>query len=95
MSGFLHELIPGLAPLHVLSDACATCNTPGRRPYIGPVGPNLFVATGGNGFAAKSSDEIGRLGAVCALATDGEWEGDTELPSTLFKPLVLPARALS
>lgn len=60
--------------------------------------PQLYVATGGNGFAAKSSDEIGRMGAECALhgyvaapnelaeASPTRWCGDNELPASLFEP---------
>lgn len=36
-----------------------------------------YVATGGNGLAAKSSDEIGRLAALAAL---GRLEADGEAP---------------
>ncbi|RVN77920.1 FAD-dependent oxidoreductase, partial [Sinorhizobium meliloti] len=43
-------------------------------PYIGFVSDRIAVLTGGNGQAAKSSDEIGRLGAV--LVADGRLEAD-------------------
>jgi sarcosine oxidase len=38
------------------------------------VSDRIAVLTGGNGQAAKSSDEIGRLGAV--LVADGRLEAD-------------------
>ena len=41
-------------------------------PYIDAiVDERLFVTTSGNGAAAKSSDEIGRLGALLA---SGQWD---------------------
>jgi sarcosine oxidase len=36
-------------------------------PYVGMVSERLAVAVGGNGKGAKSSDEIGRLGAAVLL----------------------------
>ena len=48
--------------------------------------PNHVVATGGNGQAAKSSDEIGRLAALAALGcldVDGStqaWDEPDESP---------------
>ena len=44
-------------------------HTPTRLPYIGGVEgrPGLTVCAGGNGYAAKSSDELGRIAAASAL----------------------------
>lgn len=54
--------------------------TPTDRPYIDKVHAQLGVAIGGNGYAAKSSDEIGRL-AACMM-TEG-W--NSEIPQDVFK----------
>ena len=40
-------------------------------PYIEEVYPGFVLATGGCGYAAKGSDEIGRIAAK--LCTKGEW----------------------
>jgi len=67
MTEILHNLVPGLSPLNVISDACCCPRTPTSLPYIGSVGSGHFVVIGSNGLAAKSSDEIGRLAAGAAL----------------------------
>ena len=43
--------------------ACVTSFTPENYPAIGFASERIAVLTGGCGAAAKSSDEIGRLGA--------------------------------
>ena len=96
MQHMVRELLPGLEPLCVYSDVCAASMTPTGRPYIGQVPgavPGVYVATGGNGLAAKSSDEIGRLAAAAALAGDLRagghgWGVGEELGAELFTPLV-------
>eukprot|EP00571_Detonula_confervacea_P017064 CAMPEP_0172309248 /NCGR_PEP_ID=MMETSP1058-20130122/9602_1 /TAXON_ID=83371 /ORGANISM="Detonula confervacea, Strain CCMP 353" /LENGTH=703 /DNA_ID=CAMNT_0013021843 /DNA_START=119 /DNA_END=2230 /DNA_ORIENTATION=+ len=67
MENMLRSFIPNIAPTSILSDTCATLNTPSRQAYIGEVEDGWAVATGGNGCAAKSSDELGRLAAMCIL----------------------------
>lgn len=62
-------------------DACATMVTPTFHPYIDLIEPNLGVAMGGNGWAAKSSDEIGRVAAKMMLET--KWTYD--IPKEKFK----------
>ncbi|XP_045215480.2 uncharacterized protein LOC123565756 [Mercenaria mercenaria] len=62
------------------ADSCVITETPTARPYIDMVHAQLGVAIGGNGYAAKSSDEIGRLAA--SMVTDN-W--DSELPREIFK----------
>lgn len=63
----LHRIITGLVP--TLADApismaaCVTSFTPDNYPAIGFASERIAVLTGGCGAAAKSSDEIGRLGA--------------------------------
>jgi sarcosine oxidase len=77
----LVSLIPDLkgAPIH--TDSCAVTATVSGYPYVELVADGrLCVAVGGNGQAAKSSDEIGRLAADLLLA--GEWRDD--LPADAF-----------
>ncbi|KXG85997.1 FAD-dependent oxidoreductase [Agrobacterium bohemicum] len=65
------ELMPGLAGCLVTSSSCVASITRTGYPYIGYTqSSNIAVLTGGNFVSAKSSDEIGRLGAVLLL--DGQ-----------------------
>jgi sarcosine oxidase len=67
----LHRIVTGLVP--TLADAplsmaaCVTSFTPENYPAIGFASERIAVLTGGCGAAAKSSDEIGRLGAELLL----------------------------
>ena len=78
----IRDAIPYLQSLpddRVTLDTCAVSKTPDELPYIDMVDERIGVATGGNGLAAKSGDEIGRLGALTLMG--GEWESglDREL----------------
>jgi sarcosine oxidase len=65
------ELMPALDGCPVTSGSCVASITRTGYPYIGYTqSSNIAVLTGGNFVAAKSSDEIGRLGAVLLL--DGQ-----------------------
>lgn len=76
------SLIPELEGAPVHSDTCVVTWTASGNPYLDEiVAGRLYVAVGGNGKAAKSSDEIGRLGA--ALALTGAWHDD--LPAEAFR----------
>lgn len=68
----LSLLIIGLNVSQYEVDHCAITLTPTELPYIGEAYPGVFVAVGCHGYAAKSSDEIGRLLAV--LASEGRWD---------------------
>ena len=61
-------------------DFCVVTETKTDRPYIDKINAQLGVAIGGNGYAAKSSDEIGRLAA--AMMT-GCW--DSQIPEENFR----------
>lgn len=64
----IDRLVPGLSQAPVTMSACVTSFTPTGYPAIGPAGSDkVVVLTGGCGAAAKSSDEIGRLGAEVLL----------------------------
>mmetsp|Transcript_43600 Transcript_43600/g.79722 ORF Transcript_43600/g.79722 Transcript_43600/m.79722 type:complete len:473 (+) Transcript_43600:109-1527(+) len=67
MENMLRSFVPNTDPMSILSNSCATLNTPTRQAYIGEIEDGWAVATGGNGSAAKSSDELGRLAATCIL----------------------------
>ncbi|WDZ75292.1 FAD-binding oxidoreductase [Ensifer adhaerens] len=68
LGGLLGEVMPGLQPVSTHFSPCVTSFTRHGLPYIGfAEGSRIAVVTGGNGQAAKSSDEIGRLGAVLVL----------------------------
>ncbi|UWU15421.1 FAD-dependent oxidoreductase [Rhizobium sullae] len=62
------RIVPDLRPLSVSTAACAVSHTKGGYPMIGYTSsPRLAVLTGCAGTSAKSSDEIGRLGAELLL----------------------------
>lgn len=76
MQGHLAALLPDLRPVALTTAPCVTSFTRHGHPYIGfAESERIVVLTGGNGAAAKSSDEIGRLGATLAatgrLADEG------------------------
>ncbi len=59
----LKSILPGIAIEEVHEQRCIVCYTQHNKPYIGAIGNGLFVATGGNGYAAMSSDTLGKIGA--------------------------------
>lgn len=60
----LARSIPDLDPVRLVSIPCVTTYTVHGYPYAGFVeSDRIALLTGGNGAAAKSSDEIGRIGA--------------------------------
>jgi len=62
------RLIPELKPLSVSTASCVVSKTSSKHPMIGfTSSPNIAVLTGCAGTSAKSSDEIGRLGAELLL----------------------------
>ncbi|MGE6785143.1 NAD(P)/FAD-dependent oxidoreductase [Ensifer adhaerens] len=68
LRGLLCEVMPDFQPVSTHFSPCVTAFTRHGLPYIGfAEGDRIAVVTGGNGQAAKSSDEIGRLGAVLVL----------------------------
>lgn len=77
------EIIPDLAVRSISTASCVTSFPPSGYPAIGfTSSPRIAVLTGGCGASAKSSDEIGRLGAELMLGnriSDGAYATD-------FKP---------
>lgn len=64
----MRELMPDLKIQGITNTTCVTSYTPPNYPAIGwTSSPSIGVMAGGCGAAAKSSDEIGRLGAELLL----------------------------
>lgn len=61
------SFLKGVPFLSHHGDACVTMVTPTNHPYIDKVTPSLGVAIGDNGWAGKSSDEIGRVAALMMM----------------------------
>lgn len=68
MGGLLEEVIPNFRPVSTHFAPCVTSFTRHGYPYVGFASDRIAVLTGGNGQAAKSSDEIGRLGASLVMS---------------------------
>ena len=79
----LRSLLPQAELAELVAAPCVVTGTPNGYPYIGWVDDGLAVALGGNGSAAKSSDELGRLAA--SLFADDGWTDS--LPAELFEPI--------
>jgi sarcosine oxidase len=70
------QLMPALSGCPISAAPCVATFTPTNYPYAGYTdSPRIAVLTGGNFVAAKSSDELGRLGAV--VMTKG-WLGEED-----------------
>jgi glycine/D-amino acid oxidase-like deaminating enzyme len=64
----LRRAVPDLVDARMTSAPCVTTYTEHGYPYAGFVeSDRIALLTGGNGAAAKSSDEIGRIGADLLL----------------------------
>jgi sarcosine oxidase len=59
----LREVFPSLDVLSTQFRSCLIADTASRYPYIDMLDDHIGIVVGGNGKAAKSSDEIGRLAA--------------------------------
>lgn len=75
MRAALHNMLPGLQTESYHSVPCLITSSAHGNPYIDNLEDGrVFLATAGNGYAAKSSDEIGRIGAM--LCATGQWQSD-------------------
>lgn len=63
----IQDVVKGINVKSFYGDRCVITETPTERPYIDMIHSQLGVAIGGNGFAAKSSDEIGRIATMMVL----------------------------
>ena len=76
----LREVFPALDVRSQRFQPCLIADTVSRYPYIDMLDDRIGVVVGGNGKAAKSSDEIGRIAA--GMIGTGEWP--SSLPQSLF-----------
>lgn len=67
MKDYLLQLIPSISIENSFSKKCIVCYTKHGKPYIGEVENNLFVAAGGNGYSAMSSNALGNIAASVVL----------------------------
>lgn len=77
MKAALHRMIPGLEVVSYQSVPCLITYSAHGNPYIDVLeAERVYVTTAGNGMGAKSSDEIGRIGAL--LCATGEWHSELD-----------------
>jgi sarcosine oxidase len=82
LTDILRSVVRDLRPVAIHTDSCVTTHTPTEQVYADKlVGGRIGVLIGGNGSAAKSADEIGRLGAL--LIQHEDWAYD--LAATHFQ----------
>lgn len=81
----LRALLPDYELVGLDSSPCVITGTATGHPYVGWIDDGLAVALGGNGSAAKSSDELGRLAA--SLFDDDGWTDS--LDPGVFAPRLL------
>ena len=80
----LQEILPRLSYSEYFEKRCIVCYTPHGKPYIGPIGNfGLYIAAGGNGYAAMSSDALGNIAA--AMMEEGRFP--TGIRADDFKPV--------
>ena len=71
----LHRMIPDLKAISYQTVPCLITRSAHGNPYIDAINDGrLYVTTAGNGYGAKSSDEIGRIGAM--LCANGAWRSE-------------------
>lgn len=81
----LRALLPDVVFTSISGRPCVVTETATEHPYLGFVDDGVAVAIGGNGSAAKSSDELGRLAA--SLFADDGWTDNLDLE--LFAPQLI------
>ncbi|MDZ4713947.1 MAG: FAD-dependent oxidoreductase [Cytophagales bacterium] len=67
LSSILKSILPSVRTEGLHTKGCIITRTPEGRPYIDRIDEGLFVATGGNGFAAMCSDALGKAAATLVL----------------------------
>lgn len=70
----LQTILPNVQFLSFETKRCIICRTPNGYPTIDRITDTIFVAAGGNGEGAKSSDALGFLAA--GLVENGRWPPD-------------------
>lgn len=81
----LRSLLPDERLDDIVTAPCVITGTSTGMPYIGWVDDGVAVAIAGNGSAAKSCDELGRLGS--SLFGESGW--DSQLDPALFTPALV------
>jgi glycine/D-amino acid oxidase-like deaminating enzyme len=77
LKAILQAIVPGLKALSFQTKPCVTTYTPGDHPFIGAIDDGfIYVAAGGCGSAAKSSNEIGHIAA--RLVEKSTWTYDID-----------------
>ena len=76
----LREVFPSLDVVSTHFKPCLIMDTTSHFPYIDMVDDRIGMVVGGNGKAAKSSDEIGKLAA--GMIATGSWE--SSMPESVF-----------
>ncbi len=73
----LRAMLPGLRAQSYHSVPCLISNSAHGKPYVDVLREgSMYVATAGNGMGAKSSDEIGRIGA--GLCATDSWQSELD-----------------
>lgn len=72
----LLDFLPSLRAESYHTMPCVVTYTEHGHPYIEQISPNVTIGVGGNGAAAKSSNEIGRIAALTTV--HDEWVYDYE-----------------
>ena len=80
----LRSLLPDCSFGAINTAPCVITGTESGHPYIGWVDDGVAVAVAGNGSAAKSSDELGRIAA--GLFSESGW--DSGIDASVFTPRV-------
>ncbi|XP_054756180.2 monomeric sarcosine oxidase-like [Lytechinus pictus] len=70
----LQRFMPDLKPVSLITDSCITTSTPTKQLYCDMLTAHTGILVGMNGWGAKSSDEIGRMGA--SMIGKGSWDYD-------------------
>ncbi|KAL5004481.1 hypothetical protein ScPMuIL_017937 [Solemya velum] len=81
----IQTLIPGVKMKSFKPDRCVIVETPTLRPYLDMLHSQLGLVTGGNGWAAKSSDEIGRLAVGMIMGGIEDEELTADMFTTRYK----------
>ena len=88
----LMQVMPGVAIKEFTAKKCIVTRTQHGKPYIGAVnGKGLFVAAGGNGYGAMSSDALGGIASRVLIDNVFPKEYDEAEFKPIFIESVIPA----
>lgn len=79
LKSVLHQVLPDLTVNAYITKPCILTYTQHGYPTVDQIDSRVYVAAGGNGAAAKSSDAIGHLAAL--LLAEREWPAGFERDS--------------